>query len=122
MLIPDWRQLRRTGRACLRDEIVRIVDHQQHSAGGGPIRTGTRAIRGCARDPKTGLPDGQLSDDIVAVADTVQDGRTEGGLVEADRLARALDPEFRLDARDAEVLLPGRQTRSPSDLRCREEH
>jgi hypothetical protein len=119
MLVPDRRQLRRTGSACLRDEVVRIVDHQQHSAGGAPIRTGTRAIRGCARDPKTGLPHGQLGDDIVAVADTVKHGRTEGGLVEGDRVARALDPEFRLDASDAEVLLPGRQMRSPSDLRCR---
>ena len=89
MLIPDRRQLRRTRGACLRDEVVRVVDHKQHSAGRAAIRTRTRAIRGCARDPVTGVPHGQLGHDIVAVADTVQHGRPERGLIEGDRVARA---------------------------------
>jgi hypothetical protein len=114
MLIPHRRQLQRPGGACLRDELVRVVDHQQHSAGSAPIRTRTRALRGRTRDPITGLPHGQLGDHIVAVADEVQHGRAKRSLVEGDRLARTLDPEFRLDARHAELPLARSSGRVPS--------
>src|SRR5689334_16683499 len=41
VLLSNRRQLRRTGGARFRDEVVRVVDHQQHSARGAPIGTGT---------------------------------------------------------------------------------
>jgi hypothetical protein len=39
-----------------------------------------------------------LGDDVVAVADEMEDGRTEGGAVEGERFARVLNPQLRLDA------------------------
>jgi hypothetical protein len=40
-----------------------------------------------------------LRHDVIALAHTMQDGRTERRLVEAEGIARAVDPQFWLNAR-----------------------
>src|SRR5918994_2681579 len=78
-------------------------------AAAGRWRPDSRGDSGDSRmrsKSSNGPPHGQLGDEVVTVADTMQHGRPESGLVEGDRVARALDPELRLDARHAGVLPP----------------
>ena len=51
----------------------------------------------CRGDPERGVADGQLGDEVLAIADAVQHGGAEGGLVERDGLGTAIDPQFGLD-------------------------
>jgi len=44
------------------------------------------------------FPDGQLGDDVIAVADAVQHRGAKGGLVERDGPGAAVDPQLGLDA------------------------
>lgn len=52
----------------------------------------------CPDDPERGIPDGELGDDVLAPAHSVQHDGAEGGLVERDRIRGAFNPQFRLDA------------------------
>ena len=45
------------------------------------------------------IADPELGDDVVSLADAMEDGRAEGGFVEPERVPWSVDPELRLDAR-----------------------
>jgi hypothetical protein len=55
--------------------------------------------RRCSCHPKRCVANGELRDDVVSVADTVNDACAERGFVERDGFARSVDPQFRLDTR-----------------------
>lgn len=50
------------------------------------------------RHPERGLPDGELSDDLIAFTHAVEDRGTERRLVERDGRAGAVDPQLGLKA------------------------
>jgi len=57
------------------------------------------AREGTVDRARLGPVDGELGDDVVAVAHPVQDRRPERGLVERNRRPRLVKPQFRLDTR-----------------------
>ena len=67
------------------------------------------------RHPERGPVDGELGDDVVALAHLVQHRRPERGLIERDRLARPVNPQFRLNPRHASSRYPAplRRLRNP---------
>jgi hypothetical protein len=85
---------------------VRIVDHDERPAGRAidlaraePLHRGR-----CRRNPERRLADGELRDDVVSIADAMNDRRAERGSVERDRIARAIDPQLGLHARHRAAL------------------
>jgi hypothetical protein len=70
-------------------------------------------------DPEGCIADAELRDDLVALADEMQDGRAEGGGVEGKRFARVLDPQLRLDARHRGSLAGLSDSASPPRMRTR---
>src|SRR4029453_4578584 len=84
--------------------------------GGG----GARLHRGRGGgDPEGCIAAAELRDDLVALADEMQDGRAEGGGVEGKRLARVLNPQLRLDARHRGSLCGLSDSASPPRVRTR---
>ena len=101
VLVADSGELPGTGTHRLRKHRARIIDDQENTAGRATYRFGAEAPhvwRG-GRQPERGIADGKLHNDVVALADAMQDRGSEGGLIELDRRGRTLDPQLRLNAR-----------------------
>ena len=103
MLIGHLRCWRGPGLDRPRKHRVGIIDHQQSPAcrAANSRRAETRPRRPARRNPERGVPDRQLRDDLVSLADAMKDPGTEGRLVERDCRSSAIDPQFRLDIRHA---------------------
>lgn len=101
VLIPNRRRLPRARRDRLRDDVIGVVDDKQSSARRAGHGLGAEALHARVRcgDPERRVADGQLRDDLIAVAHQVRDLRPERRLIEGNGCARALDPQLGLDAR-----------------------
>ena len=100
VLVGDRRSL-----GCARDngpfnQSVRVFGGQKDAASPPSDRTGAEALHALARraDPERPFAHCELSDDVLAVADAVQDARTECPLVEVDSCRRTFHPQFWLHA------------------------
>ena len=62
-------------------------------------------LHSCGRcgHPGRGLADAELRDDVITVADAMKDSCAERGLVEGDGFAWTLNPELRMDTRQAGI-------------------
>lgn len=100
MLLTDRSRFRGAFRDGAPDDSTGIVHDQKGSARPPADGFGTEAADGWVgrRDPEVGFADRELSDDVIAVAHTVERGGAERLLVERDRRAGAFDPRFRLNA------------------------
>src|SRR6266516_1082498 len=101
VLVAHRGRFRRASADRLPDDPLRVIDHEQRSAG-RPIdcaRAEPLHGRGRCRHPERCVADPELYDDIVPLADTVKNGCAECCFVERYRFTRGLDPQLRLDTR-----------------------
>ena len=68
------------------------------------LRAEPRPGRAARGNPERRVPDRQLRDDLIALADPVQDPRAERRLVNGDGRGGAVNPQLRLDARGFSLL------------------
>lgn len=100
MFIADGGNLASTGTNGALEHRPGVVDDQQRTAGCAPDRVGAEAPhvwRG-GRQPECGVADRELRDDVVGLADRVQDNGIERRLVKLNCGTGAIDPELRLDS------------------------
>jgi hypothetical protein len=100
LLAHSRREVRTLADGGLHDR-VGIGGHEEKtggSAAGRPWAQSLHAFVGGA-DPEHGVPDNQLSDDVIALPDAMQNRRRERSLVEGDRGRRPVYPQLRLNAR-----------------------
>ena len=116
VLVGDRGGFGRAGRKSLRQQPVGIVDDEQGAARATTDRLRAEPpMRGRAEaTQKDASPNGELRDDAVAVADTMEHARAEGSRVEPNRLTSALDPQLGLDAVIARILRDRRDGRADS--------
>ena len=100
MLVVGLRSQRRAGANRLGDERVRVVDHEQRTAGRTADLERAEALHARVRrdDPEHRVTNRELRDDLVTFADEMLNDRAERRLVELDGRARTGDPQLGLDA------------------------
>ena len=99
VFFADRRRFRRACGDCPSDDCVGVVHHERCSAGCAVYLSRAETLhdgRGWC-DPERRAADFKLRDDVVPFADAMNDGCAERGLIEQKRLARAVDPQLRLD-------------------------
>src|SRR5262245_49036889 len=101
VLVAHGRGLRCAGGHRAVEDGVGVFDHEQCPAGRAVDRARTETFHGRRdrSDPERRVADTELRDDVIAVADTMKDACAKRCLVVGQRLARAVDPQLRLDAR-----------------------
>src|SRR5215468_7444511 len=100
VFVANGRRDARAGGDRSLDDRLGVVDDEQCATGRTVDRARTEAFHrrraGC--EPEGRFADGELGDNVVPVADAMQDGCAESGLVEGDRFSWSVNPKLRLDA------------------------
>jgi hypothetical protein len=83
-----------------------IVDDQQRPAGPAAdvVRTESAHLGTGRGNPEASVTDRQLSNDVVAVTNSMKRSRTEGHLVEGHSVLSPINPQLRLDVRHTAIL------------------
>ena len=99
VFVADRRLALSTSGDRLSEHRVWIVDLEKYSARRPADRSRDQALgaRPCSRDPERRVADGELGDDVIALADAVQHSGAERGLVERESHQAAVDPELGLN-------------------------
>jgi hypothetical protein len=116
MLVRHLRHGTRAGLHRPRDQLIRIIDHQQGPAGRTADRERAEPRPGSSArgHPERSLPDGQLGDDLISLTDPMNNPGAERSLIKRDRRRRALDPQLRLNARHRRSRYRPARRRRPS--------
>lgn len=87
---------------------VRVIDHQQGPASRSAdrLRAQPRPVRPARGNPEGRVPDRQLRHDIVALANLMDNYRSERRLIVRDSVSGVADPQLWLNTRHAEKRSP----------------